>query len=184
VGEWTRQHPSLPLILRVNVSGRQLVHASLLQDLTVALAESRLPADRLCLEITETALMTDIDTTIQMLRWIRDLGVRLAVDDFGTGYSSLGYLERFPVDTLKIDRSFVVGLGADPKSSAIVRTLVSLAQVLDLDVVAEGVETPEQAAMLQTLGCRHAQGFLYSPALAPAEVEPLLRSGVLLPRSH
>jgi EAL domain-containing protein (putative c-di-GMP-specific phosphodiesterase class I) len=163
----------------VNVSGRQLAQPSLLRDITVALSDADLAPDRLCLEITETALMTDIETAIRMLRWIRELGVRLAIDDFGTGYSSLGYLERFPVDALKIDRSFVAGLGADPKSAAIVRTLVSLAHVLDLDVVAEGVETDAQAALLRTLGCTRAQGFRFAPALAPEELEPLLRMGVI-----
>lgn len=182
VGEWSRAYPDLPLKLRVNVSGRQLIHTSLLRDVTIALADSRLPPERLCLEITETALMSDIDTSIQMMRWIRELGVDLAIDDFGTGYSSLGYLERFPVDTLKIDRSFVVGLGHDPKASAIVRTLVSLAQVLDLDVVAEGVETSEQVTALQELGCETAQGFLYAPALPAGEIEPLLRQGFVPPK--
>jgi EAL domain-containing protein (putative c-di-GMP-specific phosphodiesterase class I) len=179
VGQWTRLYPDVPLTLRVNVSGRQLAQPSLLRDITGALSDADLAPDRLCLEITETALMTDIETTIRMLRWIRELGVRLAIDDFGTGYSSLGYLERFPVDALKIDRSFVAGLGADPKSAAIVRTLVSLAHVLDLDVVAEGVETDAQASLLRTLGCARAQGFRFAPALAPEDLEPLLRTGVI-----
>jgi diguanylate cyclase (GGDEF)-like protein/PAS domain S-box-containing protein len=179
MGEWSIRAPGLALTLRVNVSGRQLSQPALLRDITIALAESGLAPDRLCLEITETALMTDIDTTIRMLRLIRELGVRLAIDDFGTGYSSLGYLERFPVDALKIDRSFVAGLGTDPKSAAIVRTLVSLAHVLDLDVVAEGVETDAQIEMLRSLGCERAQGFRFAPGLAPEDLEPLLETGVI-----
>jgi diguanylate cyclase (GGDEF)-like protein/PAS domain S-box-containing protein len=180
LGEWRVRFPGLALTLRVNVSGRQLTQPALLRDITIALAESGLPPDRLCLEITETALMTDIDTTIRMLRSIRDLGVRLAIDDFGTGYSSLGYLERFPVDALKIDRSFVSGLGRDHKCAAIVRTLLSLAHVLDLDVVAEGVETDAQVGMLRALGCTRAQGFRFAPGLAPADLEPILRTGVIV----
>ncbi|HEX7097554.1 MAG TPA: EAL domain-containing protein [Acidimicrobiales bacterium] len=181
VGAWSRRHPDLPLTLRVNVSGRQLARSTLLQDVTVALAEAGLPAQRLCLEITETALMTDIESSIRMLRAVRELGVSVAVDDFGTGYSSLGYLERFPVDALKIDRSFVAGLGVDAKSDAIVRTLLNLAHVLELDVVAEGVETEHQAAKLRSMGCERGQGFLYAPGLAAPDLERLLARGSVSP---
>jgi diguanylate cyclase (GGDEF)-like protein len=181
VGDWARRFPATPLTLRANVSGRQLSQPALLHDVTVALADSGLDPAHLCLEITETALMTDIDASIRMLRWIRDLGVRLAIDDFGTGYSSLGYLERLPVDALKIDRSFVSGLGIDPKSAAIVRTLLTLAQVLDLDVVAEGVETDEQVAQLQALGCVRGQGFLFAPGLTPRDLEIHLGRGTIRP---
>jgi EAL domain-containing protein (putative c-di-GMP-specific phosphodiesterase class I) len=181
VADWARRFPSTPLTLRANVSGRQLSQPALLRDVTVALAESGLDPERLCLEITETALMSDVDASIRMLRWIRDLGVRLAIDDFGTGYSSLGYLERFPVDALKIDRSFVSGLGIDPKSAAIVRTLLTLAQVLDLDVVAEGVETGEQVTQLRALGCERGQGFLYAPGLAARDLEVHLGRGAIRP---
>jgi EAL domain-containing protein (putative c-di-GMP-specific phosphodiesterase class I) len=176
-GEWRRAFPELNLTLRVNISARQLVEPKLLREIDCALATGGLDPHALCLEITERVLVNDAPSVVQMLRWIRDLGVRIAIDDFGTGYSSLGYLERFPVDSIKIDRSFVAGLGTEAKSAAIIRTLVSLAAALDVDVVAEGVETREQHEVLAALGCRRGQGFLFAPALAVTDVDAILRTG-------
>ena len=118
----------------------------------------------LCLELTETALLEDLDRHLGVLLALRDLGVRLALDDFGTGFSSLTYLKRFPVDIVKIDRSFVAGLGVTHCDTAIVRSVIELAHALSLTVVAEGIERPEQLEALRSLGCDLAQGYLFSPA--------------------
>jgi EAL domain-containing protein (putative c-di-GMP-specific phosphodiesterase class I) len=122
----------------------------------------------LWLEITENTLMRDAESAVHTLTELRSLGVRLAVDDFGTGYSSMSYLKRFPVQALKVDRTFVDGIGREPEDSAICTAVVSLAHALGLRAVAEGVETPEQLAELRTLGCELAQGYLFGRP-APAE---------------
>ncbi|MBV8559245.1 MAG: EAL domain-containing protein, partial [Acidimicrobiia bacterium] len=151
----------------VNLSARQLSRADLVDGVAQALTASGLDPDRLWLEITESVLMEDADTAVDALGRLRALGVHLCVDDFGTGYSSLAYLRRFPVDALKVDRSFVAGLGKDPEDSAIVEAVVSMAHSLRLSVVAEGVETDDQLARLRDLGCELAQGF-YFAAPVPA----------------
>jgi EAL domain-containing protein (putative c-di-GMP-specific phosphodiesterase class I) len=136
-----------------------------------ALARADLPADALCLEITESVLMEEVEATGNTLHALKRLGVHLAVDDFGTGYSSLSYLKRFPVDLLKIDRSFIDGLGTDPEDGAIVLAIVSLAEALRLEVVAEGVEHFHQLDALHRLGCDGIQGFLLARP-APADRLP------------
>ena len=120
--------------------------------------------------------MDDVDRSIERLRELRGLGVRLAVDDFGTGYSSLNYLKRLPLDTLKIDRSFVSGLGSEPHDSSIVTAVVALAAALGLQTLAEGVETPEHLAMLRDLGCHLAQGYYFSRPVAADAVTALLEA--------
>ena len=115
----------------------------------------------LCLEITETVVMADAEASLEVLQKLRGLGVELAIDDFGTGYSSLSYLKRLPVDVLKIDRSFVDGLGTDPDDTAIVQAIMVLASSLGLSVTAEGVETDVQLDELMRLGCRRVQGYLF-----------------------
>jgi len=157
----------------VNLSARQLGRPKLVDDVDQALRESGLDPDRLWLEITESVLMEDADTTVVTLERLRALGVHLSVDDFGTGYSSLAYLRRFPVDALKVDRSFVAGLGEDAEDSAIVEAVVSMAHSLHLSVVAEGVETDEQLARLRELGCELAQGFYFAAPVPPAALHPL-----------
>jgi EAL domain-containing protein (putative c-di-GMP-specific phosphodiesterase class I) len=152
-------------LLRVNVSARQFEEAGLAADVDSALAESGLPPQRLCLEITETLLLRDTDTAAKTLARIRALGVRVALDDFGTGYCSLGYLKRLPIDTIKIDRSFTAGLPEDRADLAIVKALVGLANDLGIDVVGEGVETRAQADCLRACGIHAVQGWLYSPAI-------------------
>ena len=132
---------------------------------------SGLAPHRLCLEITESAVMTDVERSERILGRLKELGVTLAVDDFGTGFSSLAYLKRFPVDALKIDRTFVEGLGEDDEDRAFVRSIVSLADALGLEVVAEGVETQLQSKILAQLGCHRAQGYLYAK---PGPAEDLL----------
>ena len=126
------------------------------------------------LEITESALLVDLEASVRLLEQIRELGLRIAIDDFGTGYSSLNQLVRLPIDTLKIDRSFVSTMSEDANVMAVVATIASLADALGLNTIAEGVETPRQLARLRELGCREYQGFLFSPPVAPAQALKLL----------
>jgi Amt family ammonium transporter len=133
-----------------------------------------LAPELLQLEITESAAMADADGAVTTLRQLKGLGVRIAIDDFGTGYSSLGYLQRFPVDLLKIDHRFVGGLARDEGDAAIVRAVVGLAHTLGLRVVAEGVETAEQSQRLRELGCELAQGFLFGRPVPAEDIPPLL----------
>jgi diguanylate cyclase (GGDEF)-like protein/PAS domain S-box-containing protein len=166
-----------PRVMSVNVSARQLAEPGFVPMVARTLDAARVDPPRLCLEITETALVQDLDAARGVLQELRGLGVQLALDDFGTGHASLGYLARFPVDAIKIDRSFVAGLGADRGADAIVSAIMALAAPLGLDVVAEGVETPEQLAMLTTAGCRYAQGYLLGRPVAPGSF-PLGRERV------
>jgi len=156
------------VLMAVNLSGRQLARVNFEQVVRAALDESGLDPESLLLEITESTLIEGSPASLAMLRMLRDLGVRLAIDDFGTGYSSLGYLKRFRVDALKIDRSFVHGLATDGGDSAIVAAVVSIARALGLSAIAEGVETSQQAGRLTELGCRLGQGQLFA-APQPAE---------------
>ncbi|HVF74006.1 MAG TPA: EAL domain-containing protein [Acidimicrobiales bacterium] len=168
------------MTVAVNLSARQLAAPGLVDRVAGLLREYDLPPRALSLEITESVLMEDAEAARRMLVSLKDVGVYLAVDDFGTGYSSLAYLRRFPVDALKIDKSFVDGLGREAEDSAIVRAIVSLAKTLGLDTVAEGVETEAQRDELVALECTYAQGFLWSPAVPVAELELLLRAEVPL----
>jgi EAL domain-containing protein (putative c-di-GMP-specific phosphodiesterase class I) len=153
----------------VNLSARQLADRDLVEHVTATLRATGLPPDRLALEITESLLMHEVGAAIETLRELKALGVRLHLDDFGTGYSSLSYLKRFPLDALKLDRSFIAGLGADTQESAIVAAVVEMARALGLTVIAEGVETEEQLASLRALGCELAQGYYFAaPMPAPA----------------
>ncbi|MEA2244756.1 MAG: hypothetical protein QOD24_4312, partial [Solirubrobacteraceae bacterium] len=150
-----------PLSMSVNLSVKQLQHSDIAADVRDALAESGLAAESLTLEITETVLMTDTDLAVQRLEELKSLGVRLAMDDFGTGYSSLSYLSRFPVDILKMDRSFLRD-GASPTTSALASAVIALGATLELEIVAEGIEYPEQWNGLRELGCGSGQGFLFA----------------------
>ena len=154
----------------VNLSGRQLAHSELVDQVAAAIEATGIDPSWLSLEITESVLMDDVDATTATLRRLKALGVHLSIDDFGTGYSSLGYLKRFPVDSVKVDRSFVDGLGTDAEDSAIVAAVVSLGHALGLTVVAEGVETEAQLSELVALGCDQAQGYLFSPPMAALDV--------------
>jgi diguanylate cyclase (GGDEF)-like protein len=170
-----RSHPERPPFgMSVNVSSRQLQHPRLVQEVQVALAESGFDPTLLTLEITESATLHETEATIRRLAELKALGVRLAIDDFGTGYSSLSYLRRFPVDQLKIDRSFVAGLGVDDQNTAIVTSVISLAHALGLEAVAEGVETMEQLEALTVLGCDLAQGFNWRRPAAFEDVDAWL----------
>jgi diguanylate cyclase (GGDEF)-like protein len=181
---WQLEFPSTPpLVMSVNLSAKQFQNPSLVQEVTQALTESGLDAASLKLEITESVVMQDAPATLAKLKELKELGIRLAIDDFGTGYSSLGYLKSFPVDTLKIDRSFVKGLSKDGNDSAIVRAVVTVAKSLNMDVTAEGVETDEQRIELKALGCDRGQGFLFARPADAEHVTPLLaisKSGALV----
>ena len=156
------------LSISVNLSPRQLAEPGLPDDVARVLHSTGINPESLWLEITENTLMRDAESAVRILGSLRSLGVRLAVDDFGTGYSSMSYLKRFPVEALKVDRTFVDGLGREPEDTAICTAVVSLAHALGLHAVAEGVETPEQLAELRTLGCELAQGYLFGKP-APAD---------------
>ena len=159
--QWRRAFPDHPeLVVSVNLSPRQLAEPDLVSTVATALADSGLPPESLCLEVTEGAVIHDLDDTLPTLRALSAVGIRLALDDFGTGYSSLAYLQRMPVHVLKVDRSFVARLGRDPGDTAIVRTVVELAHQLGLAVTAEGIETPQQLDILRSLSCDTGQGFL------------------------
>jgi len=154
--------------IAVNVSGHQVHEGNLVRLVSEALEESGLSPDRLELELTESALLRDVDAIIDTLDGLKGLGVRLALDDFGTGYSGLAYLKRLPLDVLKIDRLFVRGMAQDPADETLTAAIVAIAEGLGLEHVAEGVETTEQLERLRALGCRRMQGFLFSP---PVEAE-------------
>ncbi|MGO9559259.1 MAG: putative bifunctional diguanylate cyclase/phosphodiesterase [Acidimicrobiales bacterium] len=156
-------------VIEVNLSSRQLADAGLVEMVHNVLVETGIDPYRLMLEITESALMTEPEDALGVLRRLKNLGVRLAIDDFGTGFSSLSYLRKFPLDCLKIDKSFVDDLTTSPEDAVIVASVVSLAHALGLEVVAEGVEDENQLAALEATACDMFQGFLYSPALEPAE---------------
>jgi diguanylate cyclase (GGDEF)-like protein len=166
-----------PLTVSVNLSGRQLLEPDVVDIVATALARTRLEPGsvRLCLEVTETVLLEDLETMAQRLTTLRALGVQLAIDDLGTGYAALNYVQRLPFDILKIDRAFVAGLGVEEKNSTIVASLVQMGRRLGLTVVAEGVETAEQLTVLGELDCDVAQGFYLAPPMPAKEVTRLLR---------
>jgi diguanylate cyclase (GGDEF)-like protein len=161
----------------VNLSGRQLEQADLVEVVAGALARSGLPPEQLWLEITETVLMHDTEATIERLRALKALGVRLAVDDFGTGYSSLRYLRRFPIDLLKIAKPFVDGVASGPEGAALARTIIELGVSLGLRTVAEGIEGAAELAQLRRMGCDLGQGFLFAEPLSADDASALLRAG-------
>ena len=164
--------------MSVNLSPRQLSEPSLANDVADIIARTGIEPDCLWLEITETTLMHDAESAVSALRALRTQGVHLAVDDFGTGYSSLLYLKRFPVEALKVDRTFVDGLGRDPEDSAIVGAVVSLAHSLNMLCIAEGVESSYQMRELQNLGCDVGQGFLFGRPQSADDLHPFPTSAV------
>jgi EAL domain-containing protein (putative c-di-GMP-specific phosphodiesterase class I) len=166
------RHPEMAALgMSVNLSAKQLQQPDLIDDVKKALSDSGLDARCLTLEITESILMIDTDSTITKLNALKDLGVKLAVDDFGTGYSSLSYLSRFPVDILKIDRSFINRVNEGAEESALAAAIVKLSEALDLHTVAEGIEMSGQMDRLVDLGCASGQGFLFAK---PMDIEALL----------
>ena len=156
---------------------RQLVDPNFAEIVVDALAETGIDANSLWLEITETALLSDVKSATVALRELRSLGLHLSVDDFGTGYSSLTYLKRFPIEAIKIDKSFVAGLGIEADDTTIVEAVVRLGQSLGLSVVAEGLESPLQLSRLRDLGCDRGQGYLFGRP-RPASLIERERAGV------
>jgi EAL domain-containing protein (putative c-di-GMP-specific phosphodiesterase class I)/GGDEF domain-containing protein len=178
--DWSPTCDGNLLALRVNVSARQFASDSLVDDIASALEDSGLSPDRLCLEITETTLMESIDAALITLNALRATGIHLAIDDFGTGFASLVYLKRLPVDILKIDRTFVCGLPKSRVDTAIVSAIVGLAGALNIDVIAEGVESVDQQEALTAIGVRRMQGWLYARAMKPDALLELI--GMPMPR--
>jgi diguanylate cyclase (GGDEF)-like protein/PAS domain S-box-containing protein len=173
LARWMVLMPEHPLTMAVNVSARQLADPEFPEAVRRTIAASEIPASRVCLEVTESALL-DHGVAERSLRALKAIGVLIAIDDFGTGYSSLSRLRRFPVDFLKIDRSFVDGIGRDPEDDVIVATVVSLAHTLGLGVVAEGIETVDQLERLAALGCEQGQGWLWERAVDEATASALV----------
>jgi EAL domain-containing protein (putative c-di-GMP-specific phosphodiesterase class I) len=163
-----------PLFISVNLSSKQFGQGDLIEKVASIMRETKIDPRTLKLEITESVVMENIDTATEMLKELRALGLQLSIDDFGTGYSSLSYLHRFPISTLKIDRSFVGRMDGHNENAEIVRTIIMLARSLEMDVVAEGVETEDQFAQLKTLKCEYGQGFFFSRPVDAAGAERLL----------
>jgi diguanylate cyclase (GGDEF)-like protein/PAS domain S-box-containing protein len=185
IGEWVLrsaclqarkwQKTGLPLVISVNLSANQFQQQNLVSIVESALKNSGMMPSLLELEITESMSMKNPEDTLKTLTGLKDLGVRIAIDDFGTGYSSLSYLKRFPIDTLKIDRSFLMDIPENHRDAEIVKAIIAMAHSLNLAVIAEGVETEQQAQYLIENGCRKMQGYLFSPPVPETEFERLLR---------
>jgi EAL domain-containing protein (putative c-di-GMP-specific phosphodiesterase class I) len=172
--EWQKRFDRR-LSISVNLSARQLMHPSLTAQVTDTLCATGLTPWQLKLEVTESTVMEHKEKSERVLRELSELGVRLSTDDFGTGYSSLSYLQQFPLHRMKIDRAFIDRLGSDRKSDAIVKTILMLGENLGIEVVAEGIETVGQLEMLQQLGCKLGQGFLFSRPVDAQIAEALLQ---------
>ena len=176
--QWQRDHPSdPPLAINVNLSRRQLLQADLVEQIRCILEHTGLPPESLRLEITESAILDNPEAAVEFLRHLQALAIGLCVDDFGTGYSSLSSLQQFPVSVLKIDRSFIRGMGPEGERDEIVRAVVGLAHSLRMEVVAEGVETEGQLARLRAMSCDYGQGYLLSQALDADGIERLMERG-------
>jgi EAL domain-containing protein (putative c-di-GMP-specific phosphodiesterase class I) len=172
---WQDQFPERSsFVISVNLSARQLQQADLTQTVHNILKETGLPPASLKLEITESLIMENIESTVSRLNELKGLGVLLAMDDFGTGYSSLSYLQRLPVDTVKIDRSFVNVMDSESEPSAIVQAIVTLCRVMKLSVTGEGIETTAQLAQLQSLGCDLGQGYLFAKPVTVGDFDIML----------
>jgi EAL domain-containing protein (putative c-di-GMP-specific phosphodiesterase class I) len=162
------------LTISVNVSGAQLKAPSFATDVRDVLERSRIDPSRVVLELTETALVEDSHTVVDVLRALKELGIRIAIDDFGTGYASFAYLRRVPVDILKVDRSFVASSGQDHHARELLRAIVGIGHTLSLTTVGEGIEQPEQLAVLKDIGCDLAQGYLLSRPLSARDARQLI----------
>jgi diguanylate cyclase (GGDEF)-like protein len=182
--QWQEDFPNHPLMVSVNLSGRQFEQPHLADQLGQILRETNLDGRRLKLEITESMVMGDVETAIDLMLGLKALGCKLGMDDFGTGYSSLSYLRRFPIDTLKVDQSFIRNMGDSREDHEIVRTIIGLGHTLGMDLIAEGIETQEQAAALRSLGCEFGQGYYWAKPMPAAEASALLSASPLPPGSR
>ena len=161
--------------MTVNVSCQQIIDGDFIASIQQALIDHQIDPHWLEIELTESSLMENTSHTIASLQTLQQLGVKVSIDDFGTGYSSLAYLRRFPIDKLKIDIAFIREVTTNPQDAAIARTIIELAHSLNLQVIAEGVETPEQLDFLKKNGCDQVQGYLFSKPLPVLELEAYLR---------
>jgi len=188
IGEWVlktacaqmhgwRRQGFRHLTIAVNISALQFREVGFKDTVSTILANTSLEPDALELEITETVAMTDVDKTMERLKALQDLGLRISIDDFGTGYSSLAYLQRFPIHTLKLDRSFIMGLPDNKENRAIVKAVIAMARYMGLELVAEGVEGEGEAAILRTEGCELLQGHHFSRPVPAVEIERMLHRG-------
>ena len=174
VVKWQELDPGRPLSVAVNLSGKHFGHPALVEQINTVISETGIDPSLLKLELTESAVMENAETAIYMLKQIKQTGVQISIDDFGTGYSSLSYLHRFPIDLLKVDRSFVSAMEENTENGEIVRTVIALAKALNLKVVAEGIESIHQFHQLRILGCEYGQGYLFSRPLPVDDIERLL----------
>jgi EAL domain-containing protein (putative c-di-GMP-specific phosphodiesterase class I) len=170
--------------MSVNVSARQLADATFIDDLRAALACFNIDPPTLTLELTESMMVSDDELTAERIARIRETGVRIAIDDFGTGYSSLSYLQQFPVDAIKIDRSFTERMSAEGRNFEVTRSIVELGRSLELQIVAEGIEHAGQVAAFQSLGCTHAQGYYYGRPVPADEFTRVISRSIFTPRAQ
>jgi EAL domain-containing protein (putative c-di-GMP-specific phosphodiesterase class I) len=177
LAEWRRRFPRLRLVVRVNMSPAQFATDEIVDFVENCMRVYDVPGDRLCIEMTEHAVMAEPEKTARILRGFQSLGVEIALDDFGTGYSSMTELKRLPVNLLKLDTSFVQGITSDPRDRAIVEAIIRLGRALDLEIVAEGIETSATIDKLLELGCHRGQGYLLSTPIAPDELTSMLEMG-------
>jgi EAL domain-containing protein (putative c-di-GMP-specific phosphodiesterase class I) len=169
---WHERVPSLAgVTLSINVSGHQFRRPTFVEDLWRTVGEAGVDPRFVAIEVTEAVIMDHVEESAAKLSRLRDMGIQIHVDDFGTGYSSLSYLHRFPITAVKIDRSFVAGLPGHVESEEVIKAIVSIAESLDFDVIAEGVENAQQLQKLEELRCRYGQGFLLAKPVAAGDLE-------------
>jgi EAL domain-containing protein (putative c-di-GMP-specific phosphodiesterase class I) len=166
-------------VVRVNMSPAQFVISGLVEFVENCLRVHRIPGERLCIEMTEHAVLQEPEQTARILRGFQALGVEIAIDDFGTGYASFTELKHLPVNFLKLDQTFVMGINDDPSDKAIVEAIIQLGRALDLGVIAEGIETSATIDKLLELGCHRGQGYLMSVPMSAEELAPVLRAGAV-----
>lgn len=164
-----------PLRISVNISSRQLLNDGEVENLCGIVRDSGVPPEQVLFEITESLMVEEPKKVAEAMRHLRNQGIQIAADDFGTGYANLAFLNKFPLDVLKIDRSFITNMESDERSKKIVRTIVTLAKDFGMSIIAEGIEAPQEIEILQELGCEYGQGFLLSPPVPAKEAVPLLK---------